>query len=473
MQPFPIRKHYIQLLVLSILVQCSLSCKKLVEIPEPVDTLTTPEVFSSEADANSAIAGVYSTMQQGLSFCNGNITILCGLSSDELQTYYLSNIYYAQFQNNILQSSNDFLTTRLWQIAYSTIYKTNAIISGLAQSNQLRDSIKNALTGQAKFIRAFHYFYLLNTFGNIPLALTTDWTKTAGAANAPPNQVYQQILSDLSAAAQLLPNDYSATGGERITPIKWSAIAFLAKVNLYMKNWADAEKYATQIISNNQLYNLADSPQHVFLSNSTEAIWQMKPTASIYPYNATEEGLTFVPFNNTSIPYFFLSPSLINVFEPNDLRWSNWVSNTVYQGSTYYYPYKYTIGPAQTLPNATAPQYYMMERLGEQYLIRAEARAQQNDLSNAITDIDTIRKRANLPNTSAASQSDILSAIYHERQIELFAEWGNRWMDLNRTNLSSAVLKPLKPQWNNNAKLYPIPIKELILDPNLKQNPGY
>ncbi len=67
-----------------------------------------------------------------------------------------------------------------------------------------------------------------------------------------------------------------------------------------------------------------------------------------------------------------------------------------------------------------------------------------------------------------------MAAILHERQVELFTELGHRWLDLKRTGMADTVLAPLKPQWNTNAQLYPIPASDLLIDPNLRpQNPGY
>ena len=90
-------------------------------------------------------------------------------------------------------------------------------------------------------------------------------------------------------------------------------------------------------------------------------------------------------------------------------------------------------------------EFYVVLRLAEQYLIRAEARANNNDIVGAQNDINVIRNRAGLNNTSANDKASILNAIEHERQTELFAEWGNRWFDLKRTDRADMVLGSLKP----------------------------
>ena len=120
----------------------------------------------------------------------------------------------------------------------------------------------------------------------------------------------------------------------------------------------------------------------------------------------------------------------------------------------------------------------MVFRLGEQYLIRAEARAQQNNLAGAISDIDMIRSRAGLPlindTEPGINKDNLLLAIEHERQIELFSEWGHRWLDLKRTGRAGAVLGPIKADWSSDDELYPIPQSERDKNPFLgEQNPGY
>ena len=116
----------------------------------------------------------------------------------------------------------------------------------------------------------------------------------------------------------------------------------------------------------------------------------------------------------------------------------------------------------------------MILRLAEQYLIRAEARAQQGNLTGAIGDLNIIRERAGLPDLSTAlTQDKVIAAVMQERRIELVSEWGQRWLDLKRTGQVDSVLSKIKPTWKINGQLYPIPQSELTNDPNLVQNPGY
>ena len=121
----------------------------------------------------------------------------------------------------------------------------------------------------------------------------------------------------------------------------------------------------------------------------------------------------------------------------------------------------------------------MVLRLGEQYLIRSEARAVQNKIDDAQSDLNVIRQRAGLESTIASDKNSLLNAILAERKAELFTEMGHRWLDLKRTNKIDEVMSVETPQkaggteWKSYQQFYPIPTRELERAPNLIQNPGY
>ena len=107
-------------------------------------------------------------------------------------------------------------------------------------------------------------------------------------------------------------------------------------------------------------------------------------------------------------------------------------------------------------------------------MIRAEARVQQGNISGAQEDLNAVRSRAGLAETTASDQASLLLAIEQERKVELFAELGHRWFDLRRTNRASVILSPLKAEWQDTDMLYPIPVAEFLNNPNLgNQNLGY
>jgi hypothetical protein len=149
----------------------------------------------------------------------------------------------------------------------------------------------------------------------------------------------------------------------------------------------------------------------------------------------------------------------------------DWLGQMVVNGNTLYYPHKYKNIQA----SSPTTEDYMILRLAEQYLIRAEASAELGNGAAALADVNIVRARAGLPASTAdpASQTAVLNAIMHERQVELFTEWGHRWYDLKRTNQAGTVLGAEKTGWTADAALYPVPVAQLQNDVNLKQNPGY
>lgn len=470
-----------------------LSCKKLVEVKAPVTSLTSDNVYNNEATASEVLIGLYTKLAY-YSPLNGNtissISIDCGLASDELTLFGGSsnlNTTLAQYYTNKLNSGSPTqVSGSIWNESYSYIYTVNLAIEKISNSTKLSVSAKSQLLGESKFLRAFFYLYLVNLYGDIPLTTSSDYRVNSRLSRSPASDVYKQIIADLQDAQTLLNDNYvgadiTKVSQERLRPNKWAATALLARVYLFAGDWTNAELEATKVINANDKYKLT-SLNGVFLKNSAEAIWQLQPVNTGWN---TEDARVFIlpstgPTSNSSVSGYpiYLSNQLLNAFESNDQRKTNWVYNvTVSNGSTsstYYYPFKYK---SATL-NDPISEYTMVLRLGEQYLIRAEARAHLDNSLGAVSDLDSLRSRAGLAAYNGSTiQAPLLAAILHERQVELFSEWGHRWFDLKRTGNIDAVISNYAQQkgtiWASNWALFPIPLYEIIQNPNLKQNLGY
>ncbi|WEK33674.1 MAG: RagB/SusD family nutrient uptake outer membrane protein [Candidatus Pseudobacter hemicellulosilyticus] len=475
------------------------SCKKMVSIKAPVSSLTTEKIFANNQQANEAVSGIYLSLISGTKristnlgwdvFSAGLTTLAAGMSAGEFYPYSTASIgdeYY--LSTNALTFNNTQAPTNIWSSAYKSIYIANSVVEGIeaAASNNFSDSARKVLMGEAKFLRAFCYFYLTNFFGDVPLSLSTDFNATALLPRAPQQQVYEQILQDLLAAEQLLLETYAVSGNRRTRANKWAAKAFLARVYLYLKNYEQAAAKATEVINNTSLFQLEPLPENVFKTTSREAIWQLRQAEGSNSglfYGDVPEADEFIPNPpNTSSPWVYISDELRNAFEPGDLRYSKWTDSTtgILPGmpvpeKAHRYPAKYTRNPGR-LPASVPTQYLMVFRLAEQYLIRAEAIANgaPGGEPEALKDLKKIRDRANIDDLPAGV--NVLDAIAKERQTELFAEWGARWFDLKRTGKAAAVLSAvtMKNPWLGDYQLlYPIPQIELDKTPFLLQNPGY
>jgi hypothetical protein len=313
-------------------------------------------------------------------------------------------------------------------------------------------------------IRALYYFNMVNLFGGVPLITSTDFNSTASQPRASVDSVYGLIIADLTSARQLLKAGYPSIGRARCN--LYTADALLARVYLYRGQWMAAANLASEVIASGQ-YTLVPDLTKVYLDGSNEAIWQL-PGKGIT--SQTTEGSSFVPFSNFSVPNYTIAGTLLNAFETGDARKTSWIAPIIVSGKTYYYPFKYK----NRLATAATTEDYMMLRLGEVYLVRAEALANQGKTDSALADMNRVRVRAGLTATTGiTSQADVLKAIAHERQTELFCEWGNRWYDLKRTGAADAVLALEKPGWVSFDALYPVPLPEITNNPLLIQNPGY
>lgn len=446
------------------------SCKRLIEIPpNPPTSITTAQEFADSAITMTAIAGIYSYPPNGatgFTYNDGLLSPYTGLSSDELNTSYTDHTY-TDFYNENLEAKN-YTIVNLWGNPYTALYPVNATLEGIAASTGLSASLKQQLTGELKVVRALYHFTLVNLFGPVPVIITSDYKKNAQLGRSPEDSVYAQIIRDLLDAKAALPVTYPSPG--RVRPNKYTAQAFLAKVYLYRQQWQAAYDEANAVLSTGN-FPLVTDVNKVFLDGSTEAIWQL-PASNIN--NVTTEAANYIPYQAGLIPNFFLSPQLISTFESGDKRFSSWVNAIVAPvgntTKTFYIPFKYK----QRVP-ASPIEDFMIFRSADLYLIRAEAAAHLGHTTDALADINLVRARAGLgaSTASAASQDDVLKAVMHERQTELFTEWGNRWFDLKRTGSVNAVMGPLKPNWQATDSLYPIPQAQLDINIALKQNPGY
>jgi hypothetical protein len=449
-------KKYIFLLLI-----ITSSCKKFIDVDEPKTEIGTATVFSSDKTAISALLGIYSDMMFDGYASGGNNSagLITGLTGDE----YLAYAPEAQFlAENAILPNNGQITNSLWNIPYKHIYTANSILAALPNSPKITDPVRTLLTGEATFIRAFCYFYLTNFFGDVPLYTTPDYIANSKLSRTAANSIFDQVIKDLQEAEKLLLETYPTEG--RVRPNKWVARALLARVYLYLQNWDAASEYATMLIDHYQLENDLDA---VFLATSQEAIWQLMP---VIPLQNTQEGAQQIL---TSAPsYAALSPYLTDSFEVNDQRKQKWIGSYTDSSSneTWHYAYKYKVSSGDN----PVTEYEMVFRLTEQYLIRAEARAHKGDVSGAQADLNAIRKRAGLANTTAKDPAGLLVAIMHERKVELFSECGHRWLDLKRTGTADEVLSGIKGSgWQSTDILFPIPQVERNNNKNITQNPGY
>lgn len=440
------------------------SCRKLVTVPAPDNMITGEKVFENDQTALSAVSAIYGEMMNGPSlFSSSGLSLFGGLCADEL--YFYTPSFRDEFQKNeITLSSHAHIDNNFWIPAYRFLYAANSCIQGIERSAGMSSDAKKVLLAEAKLLRGFFHFYLVNLFGDVPLVVSPDYYINAFMPRKDQLLVYDQIIRDLMDAFEQLPEAYSST--DRNRPNKWAAAGLLARVHLYRGNWTAAESFASLVIQSGA-YVLGSNLGQVFLKTSKETLWQLQPVAA---GQNTQEGGQIIPATASTVPTFLLTPGFINSFTAGDLRKTNWTNSRVYAGQTLHYPYKYKVASN----NQPVTEHYIVQRLAEIYLIRAEARAHLQNLPGSLSDLNIIRSRAGLTPSSASTADELLAETALQRKFELFTEWGHRWFDLKRTGKAATVLGALKPAtWQLTDLWWPLPSSQLLVNPSLVQNPGY
>lgn len=434
------------------------ACNKLVQVDTPDHLVDSEVLFQSKKGYESAMAGIFIQMRAlNLSMTNGGLSVYMGMASDELSPTLLGG-NYDEFSQNLLLSSNS-VVNNFWVYAYRGIYRANLVIENAERDQVLAPADRDNFLGQALFVRAFLHFYLTQLFCDVPYISLSDYKVNANKGRDSRDFVMKSLLSDLERSVKLLPKEVST---DRTIPNYYTALALMARVNLYLENYQQAITNTNEILENTS-YILEGNLNQVFKIKSREILWQLGTTVS----NAVE-GISFIPFNTSTKPTYVLREDLLQRFNPDDLRKLTWINSNTIAGMTYYYPAKY-----KSRLMTPIEEYNVVFRLAEIYLIRAEALYAMNQYEQATAAMNQVRERAGLQDYQLVNAALLWDAIKQERQNELFAEWGHRWFDLVRWNTIDAILGKAKPTWQPYARYLPLPSKEILLNTYLIQNPGY
>lgn len=444
------------------------ACKKFIQVDAPKTSLVRETVFESNSTAQAAVLGIYFNCMNAIGY---RWDLHLGFAADELDAYDGGYNNNKSFVENDLRPS-DVQVLAKWEQHYNSIYMCNDVLEGLAASTKVTAPYKTRLAAEARFLRAFSYFYLVNAYGAVPLDTITDYRQNAVRGRTDVKDIYAQIIKDLQLASNDLDEQYlnslQQPTVERKRVNRFAAKALLARVYLYTGQYPQAETEASAVIEQAALYS--DIPvSNFFLKNSKESIWQL----------GKDMGNTFYPdqyrYSANRPELAALRKSLFDRFAPEDLRRQYWIRVEQAGANSYYLPAKY-----KEITTTTSIEYMTVLRLGEMYLVRAEARMKQpgklTGNNSALSDLNHIRGRSGLQDTLIQSEPAMQFAIEEERLRELFTEWGHRWFDLKRTGRANDVLGPIKGAfWQETDQLFPIPSKEILNNPALTdhQNPGY
>ena len=426
------------------------SCKKdLTKIPN--NAIPTADAIVDASTARAAIIGTYDAVQN---YYASNYPTLGTITADNV-IFNGTLSQYLQLDQNVPPADN-VITVAAYQGIYKAINSANSVIAYVPGVSDplLTTAEKNKILGEAYFIRALGYFDLGRGWGGVQIQLkpTTDLSVLKGIKRSTLDQTYDQVQADLVKAEPLLPEDATTRNRAQQSTVR----ALRARLNLYRGKWADAESYATQVI-NNTKYSLV-KPYKTFFTTpflSAESVFELTFTVN------DKNSFWNLWYPSSLGGQFTLKPSDAIVAKLNNPAIGGTRNSVIAGSGASVYGVLYN-----TSATSTDPSYVI--RIAELYLIRAEARAQQNNLPGALADLNAVRNRAGVANSTAATQADIIQAIEDENSVE-FAFEAHRWFDLARTGRTGAVLGLT----NKNYWLFPIPLSDILSDPDVTQNPGY
>ncbi|MEO8822269.1 MAG: RagB/SusD family nutrient uptake outer membrane protein [Ginsengibacter sp.] len=494
--------------ILLISIVCFFSaCKKSLN-EQNKSAITQESYFTNEAQAQSAVNGVY-PMLQTLQTGNGLNYGEAPFVSLEMISGQSTTLGQSLYNNGLIKHNNSPIEPVfkvLWVGFYNGIANANVAINRIP-SIKMNDAGKSSLLGEVYFLRALYYYYLLRIYGDVPLITNPiDYSsQDLYPVRTPAKQVYDTIVSDLLRAEKTSLPNIDKTGRASLGAVK----SLLASVYLTMAGYplnlgapyyqlaADKSKE----VIDSKWYKLFTDYAYLHdraHKNTDEFIFQIQYKNGIATNNITEFvtpdkiGISKLP---SEIGALMPRAEFVNSYEPNDKRaeeqqfyFSKYPAASG-NGTTIdfggYALYKFFLLEAAG-PNGdgNSDQNWTLLRLPEVLLIYAEA---SNEISGptqiAFDQVNLIRSRADLPALSGLNKDEFREAIWRERYHELAYE-NKSYFDIQRTrkayNLSTGHFEDALTYknesgvvFNQQYLLWPIPQTEIDANPKLTQNPGW
>lgn len=471
--------------------------------------MTVESSWRNAQDVEAALTGTYALLQNqwwGGYWAPGEFFMTLEVMSDLTKT---QNLFYpigSGGHDSYNATSRMYTTKYFWQEFYRMIFAANQVIENTSKVPTLSESQANSYIAEAKFLRAYAHFQLLNLYGNI--ILVTEVPPTADdfyKKQSSSDTVYAQIEDDLNFAKQHLPNSYSQEWLGRAT--KGAAISYLGKVYLYQKKWAQAAQEFTTVTDMG--YALVDDMHSLFTGkneHSPESIFEINYTANrpsgriesqslvpnfndwlgIYPSQHLKElfkndtTVTGEPSKRTFASIVFNHPES-HIWYFGDSTFADYYGED--DEKIYYKKYNYYNDEEDAHWYASVGTNYIMMRYADVLLMLAEALNEQGNTTQAIEYVNQIRSRAgSTPIPNSMSQTELREHIREvERPLELCNET-QRFFDLVRWYKDDSGVKaalerntaPNSDQFNEGIdEIWPIPITEIQSNPEIEQNPGY
>ena len=477
----------------------------------PPDVLTDANFFKTEADAQSALIGVYGQVQSESTF--GNVVDAANLD------WTMSGDLYEQDQNTprvelemLSLPANNLYIGQLYSALFQGVSRANFVIERVGKMETLTPPVKASILAQAKFLRGIFYYRLVNYFGGVSL-ITTELTASSklDIPRSSAADIWKQVETDLTEAAAVLPPTW--TGGDIGRATKGAALAFLVKAQLWQQKYPEAVTTSEAILSLG-VYSLLPNFRSVFLKsneNNKEIVFETQ-------YSSVSDGSEGGGLDVRSAPRGAPAAYIGRGANSNFVPQTSWI-NAIERDQTGKIKdqryYGVIIGPGEahpempgfvmplTFPNPYTKTGYIVTkywqeaslvasgvnapiiRYPEVLLNYAEALNETGRSADAMTQVNLIRARAKLdPKPTNLAKANVLDAVFYERRMEFIWESPGAFSDLNRRGRFLDFIKAnradydkiqvdTKPWVKEKVILLPIPQSARDVNKSLTQNPGY
>lgn len=442
----------IQYILLTAISLSTVSCSDFLD-QKPDNYISDAAVIQTLSSAKAALNGAYHDLASSSYYGGQYFDAGVNLAADNV-TWTGSLNYYYDFDTHQYSAENQLLSYA-WYAIYATVNQTNQVIDKVTVLNDGSESERRRIIAEATVIRSLAFFDLARTWGNIPVVkqATSSPTQFDGVKQTKAKDVYQLVVDDVLA----IYNDLSESS-DRVHVTRSAADAFLARVYLYLEQWDKAEQYASKVIDNGN-YSLGTIQDLIDNKETAESIWELAYSSSFTNQQSTywrspDQGGRHEWGPSKELVQLLADPTVGGDRKAFYQDFSSAQVPDYFVGTLYH--------------RSTLDDDVIIFRLAEQYLIRAEARANRQNVSGALSDLNIIRRRANISEiVDVASTQELLNLIADERRVELALE-PHRWFDLIRTGKAESVLGIKTYQ-----TIFPIPYNDIQADKDLVQNDNY
>jgi hypothetical protein len=472
------------------------------------NTITPESFWNTEADVVKWMTAAYSSLMFGNGGSNANFARFFAWASVYRSDEYKASMTVVWGQSNaeFTLASDNKLVAVLWGSFYKTIFRANNAIEQIPGMKALSDQKKKELLGEAQFLRGISYFYLINLWKSIPLITTVPLSEEDFyPVQASREDVWKQLITDLTNAKSNL-STIKVRDAANLGRATWgAAIGHLGKAYLYQGEWQKAATEFKQLIDSG-IYDLVANYRdncNDLNENNIESIFEAQCNylvSQVYSTWRSRDGGPAKYAQNDGV----VEPWLVKTFleektldgKVDPRAYATLIFPdplcTLYGGLTYKQAYGTEV--------STAPAYWKkyrnvetkandadgfkssvnirLMRFADVLLMHAEAENEANGPTAARASYNRVRARANMAAISATvSKDNFRTAIRKERVLELSGE-ENRWMDLKRWGILEERFKDPNvlsgKLFNiNRHEYYPIPVTEIVANPNLVQYADY